>query len=197
MDPERGTSGFARSIVLKAGLASADVLANARGSAAAAPIIDAESLVAEPRGRGRRGQGADPRQRDGGRDIDPLQAAVHGRRPEGAAQGPDGQRPLGRPGPGRGRSGGGSRRRAGSAESPKPAPSRRRARSRRQRRAVGRRGPVGDHRPTAEPADATSEASADPSASPEASPRRAARGEPEPEATEAPPARERRPTSAS
>src|SRR4029453_6892049 len=30
MDPERGTSGFARSIVLKAGLASSDVLRNAR-----------------------------------------------------------------------------------------------------------------------------------------------------------------------
>jgi hypothetical protein len=32
MDPERSSSGFSRSIVLKAGLASADVLRNARGS---------------------------------------------------------------------------------------------------------------------------------------------------------------------
>jgi hypothetical protein len=45
MDPERGTSGFSRSIVLKAGLASADVLANARGSAAAIPRIDPAALV--------------------------------------------------------------------------------------------------------------------------------------------------------
>ena len=35
MDPERGDSGFTRSIVLKAGLASGDVRAGARGSAAA------------------------------------------------------------------------------------------------------------------------------------------------------------------
>ncbi len=41
MDPERSSSGFSRSIVMKAGLASADVLRDARGSihtASAAPI---------------------------------------------------------------------------------------------------------------------------------------------------------------
>ena len=40
MDPERGDSGFTRSIVLKAGLASGDVLANARGRANAAAVGD-------------------------------------------------------------------------------------------------------------------------------------------------------------
>jgi hypothetical protein len=49
MDPERGTSGFSRSIVLKVGLASADVLRGARGSAtvAAGPLLPTvPSLVA-------------------------------------------------------------------------------------------------------------------------------------------------------
>jgi hypothetical protein len=53
MDPERGDSGFSRSIVLKAGLASADVLRSARGSsnAAAAPI-DPVRLVPSLAGTG-------------------------------------------------------------------------------------------------------------------------------------------------
>ncbi len=45
MDPERADSGFTRSIVLKAGLASADVLRGARGSATAANQIDAVALA--------------------------------------------------------------------------------------------------------------------------------------------------------
>jgi hypothetical protein len=45
MDPEREAAGFTRSIVLKAGLASADVLRGARGSATAAARIDAGSLA--------------------------------------------------------------------------------------------------------------------------------------------------------
>ena len=40
MDPERANSGFTRSIVLKAGLASGDVLANARGQANSAAVGD-------------------------------------------------------------------------------------------------------------------------------------------------------------
>ena len=46
MDPERASSGFSRSIVLKAGLASADVLRNARGSAhaPASSAIDSHAL---------------------------------------------------------------------------------------------------------------------------------------------------------
>jgi hypothetical protein len=46
MDPERRSSGFSRSIVLKAGLASADVLRNARGTihATASAPIDAAAL---------------------------------------------------------------------------------------------------------------------------------------------------------
>jgi hypothetical protein len=45
MDPEHGDSGFSRSIVLKAGLASSDVLRGARGSSRAAPPVDAQALV--------------------------------------------------------------------------------------------------------------------------------------------------------
>ncbi len=45
MDPDRPTSGFHRSIVLKAGLASADVLAGARGNAAPVPSADPEPDV--------------------------------------------------------------------------------------------------------------------------------------------------------
>jgi hypothetical protein len=54
MDPERGDSGFSRSIVLKKGLASADVLRNARGSttAAAAAPVDAAALVPSLAGTG-------------------------------------------------------------------------------------------------------------------------------------------------
>jgi hypothetical protein len=45
MDPERGSSGFSRSLVIKRGLASADVLRMARGSSLAAAPIDAAALV--------------------------------------------------------------------------------------------------------------------------------------------------------
>ncbi len=47
MDPERSTSGFSRSIVIKTGLVSGDVLSHARGlsTAAAAPAIDPVALV--------------------------------------------------------------------------------------------------------------------------------------------------------
>ena len=46
MDPERGDSGFTRSIVLKRGLASKDVLSHARGRAAGSrPTVDPASLV--------------------------------------------------------------------------------------------------------------------------------------------------------
>ena len=48
MDPERASSGFSRSIVLKAGLASADVLRNARGSAHAAPSAPIDSVSLDP-----------------------------------------------------------------------------------------------------------------------------------------------------
>ncbi len=44
MDPEHGNSGFSRSIVLKEGLASSDVLRGARGSIRSTPI-DVEALV--------------------------------------------------------------------------------------------------------------------------------------------------------
>jgi hypothetical protein len=57
MDPERGDSGFSRSIVLRKGLASADVLRNARGTrsttaAARVAPIDAVALVPTLSGRG-------------------------------------------------------------------------------------------------------------------------------------------------
>ena len=57
MDPERSSSGFSRSIVLKKGLASSDVLRNARGStmtaaAAAAAPIDPVDLVPSLRDTG-------------------------------------------------------------------------------------------------------------------------------------------------
>ena len=52
MDPERGSSGFSRSIVIKRGLASADVLRNARGSAAASAAVDATALVPSLAGTG-------------------------------------------------------------------------------------------------------------------------------------------------
>ena len=56
MDPERSNSGFSRSIVLKKGLASADVLRNARGSAlsaaAAQTPADAAALVPTLAGSG-------------------------------------------------------------------------------------------------------------------------------------------------
>jgi hypothetical protein len=45
MDPESAVSGFTRSIVLKAGLASTDVLRGARGSASGASQIDAIALA--------------------------------------------------------------------------------------------------------------------------------------------------------
>jgi hypothetical protein len=47
MDPDNGDSGFHRSIVLKRGLASNDVLRNARGSLAriGSPSVDADELV--------------------------------------------------------------------------------------------------------------------------------------------------------
>jgi hypothetical protein len=45
MDPENRSSGFSRSIVLKAGIASADVLRNARGNARGSASVDAAELV--------------------------------------------------------------------------------------------------------------------------------------------------------
>ena len=44
MDPERASSGFARSIVLKSGLASADVLRHARGSSRGSAPVDTADL---------------------------------------------------------------------------------------------------------------------------------------------------------
>jgi hypothetical protein len=53
MDPDRDESGFTRSIVLKKGLASDDVLRNARGRAmGSAPTSDPESLVPSLAGTG-------------------------------------------------------------------------------------------------------------------------------------------------
>jgi hypothetical protein len=53
MDPENGDSGFTRSIVLKRGLASADVLRHARGRAGGnARSVDAASLVPSLSGTG-------------------------------------------------------------------------------------------------------------------------------------------------
>ena len=53
MDPERGDSGFTRSIVLKRGLASKDVLSHARGRAAGSrPTVDPASLVPSLSGTG-------------------------------------------------------------------------------------------------------------------------------------------------
>ena len=54
MDPENGDSGFHRSIVLKRGLASTDVLRNARGNASrsAVPRIDPAELVPSLAGTG-------------------------------------------------------------------------------------------------------------------------------------------------
>jgi hypothetical protein len=54
MDPERDSSGFSRSIVIKRGLASADVLRNARGTATAgaAAAVDATALVPSLAGTG-------------------------------------------------------------------------------------------------------------------------------------------------
>jgi hypothetical protein len=50
MDPDRGSSGFHRSIVLREGLASKDVLANARGRSSAAPgqTAEVEAAALEP-----------------------------------------------------------------------------------------------------------------------------------------------------
>lgn len=47
MDPDRGSSGFHRSIVLRKGLASKDVLAHGQGQAGSAPA-QSESAVVEP-----------------------------------------------------------------------------------------------------------------------------------------------------
>ena len=80
MDPERGTSGFKRSIVLKAGLASADVLANARGSRAASPVIDAASLVPSLASAGMDDERADDRGRRDRRHDAQVLAALQGRR---------------------------------------------------------------------------------------------------------------------
>jgi hypothetical protein len=52
MDPERASSGFTRSIVLKAGIASADVLRNGRGSRGGTPPIDPAVLVPSLASRG-------------------------------------------------------------------------------------------------------------------------------------------------
>jgi hypothetical protein len=52
MDPERATSGFTRSVVLKAGLASADVLRNARGSSRRSDPVDPVDLVPSLASRG-------------------------------------------------------------------------------------------------------------------------------------------------
>ena len=56
MDPERTSSGFSRSIVIKEGLASADVLRNARGNATLAAVVaaapDAVRLVPSLAGTG-------------------------------------------------------------------------------------------------------------------------------------------------
>jgi len=46
MDPERGDSGFSRSIVLKQGLASADVLRSARGNASAVQMAPVSAVQA-------------------------------------------------------------------------------------------------------------------------------------------------------
>jgi len=48
MDPERASSGFSRSIVLKAGLASADVRRGARGSANGAPAQQLDPAILTP-----------------------------------------------------------------------------------------------------------------------------------------------------
>ena len=177
MDPERGTSGFARSIVLKAGLASADVLANARGSAAAAPIIDAESLVPSLAAAGVAAKAPilDERGRRAGDTIRykywPYTVDDRKALPKIA----HGQRPLGCAGPGRGRSGGGSRRRAGqqrgaeasaepaaerrAAAAAEPSTSRRPRRSadlERACRAVGQRRPAASPRHPGEPTEAPS-----------------------------------------
>jgi hypothetical protein len=52
MDPERDSSGFTRSIVLKKGLASTDVLRHSRGRARGADPVDALSLVPSLTGSG-------------------------------------------------------------------------------------------------------------------------------------------------
>jgi hypothetical protein len=52
MDPEHTSSGFSRSIVLKAGLAAGDVLRHAHGSSAGSPPVDPALLVPTLVGRG-------------------------------------------------------------------------------------------------------------------------------------------------
>lgn len=52
MDPERSSSGFSRSIVLKAGLASADVLRSGRGKPRGAAPIEREPVVPSLASRG-------------------------------------------------------------------------------------------------------------------------------------------------
>ena len=48
MDPKHATSGFERSIVLRAGLASADVLAGARGSASGGSVVGGSAVIPGP-----------------------------------------------------------------------------------------------------------------------------------------------------
>ena len=93
MDPETATSGFERSIVMKAGLAPADVLAGASGSArrrrARAPLEpDADGHGHHARDPGLRGLTSAGRH--GGR-----RRAVHHQGSKGAPEGPPGERSLG------------------------------------------------------------------------------------------------------
>ena len=94
MDPENASSGFERSIVMKSGLAPKDVLAGAAGSArshrgAGGPArADADRHGPHPRG-------ARTSKRDHGRVDRQSRRSVHDQGPQGAPQGPAGQRPLG------------------------------------------------------------------------------------------------------
>ena len=112
MDPDNARSGFHRSIVLRKGLASRDVLANGRGARVerGSHGRGGGSRRADPDRPGHQGQGAEgPRNHDR-RNREAATHPARGQGPRQAAREAQGQRPLGsdrRLGrPGRSRSGG-------------------------------------------------------------------------------------------
>ena len=94
MDPASATSGFERSIVMKSGLAPKDVLAGAAGSASAAARRRPRSSR-RLSGTGLTLASARYRERDHGRIDGQCRHSVHDQGPQGAPQGPAGQRSLG------------------------------------------------------------------------------------------------------
>ena len=103
MDPDNSSSGFHRSIVLRKGLASKDVLANGRGAAnggggassVANPAEEAAASRADPDRPGHQGRGAEGPGHDDRRNREAAACPARGQGPRQAAEEAQGQRPLG------------------------------------------------------------------------------------------------------